>query len=167
MGPKKLNKLSRQYLWFILAFTILIADQGIKTYIARTTPLGWNHGVTDFFNLVHVLNPGAAFSFLAAAGGWQRWFFIGFAFIISIWLGRMLTKPQPVWDALAFSTILGGALGNATDRAFRGSVIDYLDFHWQGWHWPAFNLADTAIVAGAVAMAFGTLLGGRQAKQRA
>ena len=138
--------------WYSLAIGILAADQAAKTYIDMTTPLGWSRDVTPFFNLVHVLNPGAAFSFLAGAGGWQRWFFLAIALAASVWLAWMLFRPLRRLEALSYSLILGGALGNGFDRAVRGQVIDYLDFHLRGWHWPAFNVADMAIVGGAIAL---------------
>lgn len=145
--------------WYSLAFVVLAGDQAAKSYIDMTTPLGWSHQVTPFFNLVHVLNPGAAFSFLAGAGGWQRWFFLAIALVASVWLVWLLARPLRRLEALAYSLILGGALGNAFDRAVRGQVIDYLDFHLRGWHWPAFNLADIAIVTGAVALVLQTFVG--------
>jgi signal peptidase II len=142
----------RKALWYSLAVTVFAGDQAVKTYVDMTTPLGWSHEVTSFFNLVHVLNPGAAFSFLAGAGGWQRWFFLAIAIAVSIWLVWLLARPLRRMEGLAYGLILGGALGNAFDRAVRGQVIDYLDFHLRGWHWPAFNLADMAIVGGAIAL---------------
>lgn len=121
--------------------------------------------MTSFFNLVHLLNAGAAFSFLAEAGGWQRWFFLAIALAASIWLAWMLAKPLYRLEALSYSLILGGALGNAFDRVARGQVIDYLDFHLSGMHWPAFNLADMAIMAGVVALLAASLRGHASAKQ--
>lgn len=138
--------------WYSLAGVIFGADQAVKIYIDMTTPLGWSRDVTSFFNLVHVLNPGAAFSFLAGAGGWQRWLFLAIALAASAWLVWMLLRPLRTLEALSYSLILGGALGNGFDRAVRGQVIDYLDFHLRGWHWPAFNIADMAIVGGAIAL---------------
>jgi len=149
--------------WHLVALLVLVADQAAKTFVDLNTQLGWTHRVTDYFNLVHVLNPGAAFSFLAGAGGWQRWFFLGIALLVSAWLIWMLTKPRNSAEALSFSLILGGALGNAYDRAARGQVIDYLDFHLAGWHWPAFNLADVAITAGAVLMVLASFVQSRSA----
>ena len=105
------------------------------------------------------LNPGAAFRFLAGAGGWQRWFFLAIALAASAWLVWQLTRPLQNLEALSYSLILGGALGNAFDRAVRGQVIDYLDFHLRGWHWPAFNIADIAIVTGAVTLVVVSLFG--------
>ncbi|VTY39846.1 Lipoprotein signal peptidase [Xylophilus ampelinus] len=153
-----MNHFPRQALWHLLATAVFAGDQAAKSYIDMTTPLGWSHEVTSFFNLVHVLNPGAAFSFLAGAGGWQRWFFLAIALAISAWLVWMLARPLRRMEGLAYSLILGGALGNAFDRAVRGQVIDYLDFHLRGWHWPAFNLADMAIVGGAIALVVLSLL---------
>lgn len=144
--------------WHVLALLVFGADQAIKTVVDLNTPLGWTYPVAGFFNLVHILNPGAAFSFLADAGGWQRWFFLAIAVLASAWLTWMLARPQRESEAFSFSLILGGALGNALDRAVRGQVIDYLDFHLQGWHWPAFNLADVAITAGAALMVLASVL---------
>ena len=110
------NRKARSY---FKAFIVLAIDQAAKTFVDLTTPLGWSLELTTFFNLVHVLNPGAAFSFLAAAGGWQRWFFLAIALGASIWLAWMLAKPVRRLEALAYSLILGGALGNAFDRAAR------------------------------------------------
>jgi len=147
--------------WHLLALTVFAADQAAKTAVVAGTPLGWSYTVTGFFNLVHILNPGAAFSFLANAGGWQRWFFLAIAVAVSAWIAVMLAKPRPVSEALSFGLILGGALGNGLDRATRGHVIDYLDFHVRGWHWPAFNIADVAITTGAVLMVAALLLPNR------
>lgn len=147
-----MNYPNRTTHWYSLAFVVLAADQAAKSYIAMTTPLGWSHEVTPFFNLVHALNPGAAFSFLAIA------------LAASIWLAWMLSKPVKRLEALAYSLILGGALGNAFDRALRGQVVDYLDFHLAGKHWPAFNVADMAITAGAVGMIAASLFGQGSAK---
>ena len=153
-----MNQPSERTQWYALAVIVFLADQSAKSYIDATTPLGWSHEVTSFFNLVHVLNPGAAFSFLAGAGGWQRWFFLAIALGASLWLIRLLSRPLRRLEALSYSLILGGALGNAFDRAIRGQVIDYLDFHAGGWHWPAFNIADTAIVGGAIALVLLSLM---------
>jgi len=141
---------SHKALWYSLAIVVFACDQAAKTYIDMATPLGWAHEVTSFFNLVHVLNPGAAFSLLADAGGWQRWFFLAIAVVVCSGLVWLLSRPLSGREALAYSLVLGGALGNSFDRAVRGQVIDYLDFHARGWHWPAFNIADMAIVGGAV-----------------
>ncbi|MGN6827134.1 signal peptidase II [Paucibacter sp. M5-1] len=154
-----MNHPPRNAPWYSLAIAVLIGDQAAKTYIDMTTPLGWSHEVTSFFNLVHVLNPGAAFSFLAGAGGWQRWFFLAIALAASAWLIWLLSRPLQKLEGLSYSLILGGALGNGFDRAVRGQVIDYLDFHLRGWHWPAFNIADMAIMGGAIALVLQSLVG--------
>ena len=152
----------RRAQWYSLAIAMFAADQAAKSYIDITTPLGWSRDVTSFLNLVHVLNPGAAFSFLAGAGGWQRWFFLAIALAASAWLIWMLVRPLHRLEALSYSLILGGALGNAFDRAVRGHVIDYLDFHLHGWHWPAFNIADMAIVGGAIALVVQSLVSAKK-----
>lgn len=144
--------------WYSLAIGVFAADQVVKTCLDMTTPLGRSSDVTSFFNLVHILNPGAAFSFLAGAGGWQRWFFLAIALAASVWLAWMLFRPLRRLEVLSYSLILGGALGNGLDRAARGQVIDYLDFHLGGWHWPAFNIADMAIVGGAIALVLQSLV---------
>ncbi len=149
---------ARKALWYSLAIIVFVADQASKTYVNMTTGLGWSLEVTQFFNLVHVLNPGAAFSFLAGAGGWQRWFFLAIALAVSAWLAWQLSRPLHKWESISYSLILGGALGNGFDRAVRGHVIDYLDFHLRGLHWPAFNIADIAIVGGAIALVLQSLV---------
>ncbi|MFO8108770.1 signal peptidase II, partial [Pseudomonas aeruginosa] len=123
-----------------------------KFAITRTFAYGEQVEVSTFFNIVHVLNPGAAFSFLANAGGWQRYFLMALGLVVSAWLGRMLCQQRPRLEAVGYSLILGGALGNVVDRVLRGSVVDFLDFHWQLVHWPAFNLADVAITIGALCL---------------
>lgn len=153
-----MNHPPRNAPWYLLAIAVLIGDQAAKTCIDMATPLGWSHEVTSFFNLIHVLNPGAAFSFLAGASGWQRWFFLAIALAASAWLVWQLSRPLQKLEALSYSLILGGALGNAFDRALRGHVIDYLDFHLRGWHWPAFNIADMAIIGGAIALVLQSLV---------
>ncbi len=150
---------NRKVHWYSMAFIVLAIDQAAKSFIDLTTPLGWSLEVTPFFNLVHVLNPGAAFSFLAGAGGWQRWFFLAIALGASIWLAWMLAKPVRRLEALSYSLILGGAIGNAFDRVARGQVVDYLDFYLRGTHWPAFNIADVAITGGAVTLIAASFLG--------
>jgi len=129
---------------------VLMLDVTSKAAISTLMTYGASIPLTGYFNLVHARNTGAAFSFLANAGGWQRYFFITLAFVVSMWLALELRKQLPTLSAWAYSLILGGALGNAIDRLLRGYVVDYLDFHWSGWHWPAFNVADIGIVCGAV-----------------
>ena len=138
---------SRRY--FGVALAAVIADQGTKFAITQWLDLGQSVALTPFFNLVHVLNPGAAFSFLAGAGGWQRHFFILLGTGISLWLAFLLHKGVPNrWEAGGYSLLLGGAMGNVIARVWGGAVIDFLDVHVAGWHWPAFNVADIAINIG-------------------
>lgn len=138
--------------WYVVAACAFITDQLTKLAIVRTYAYGEQVEVTPFFNLVYVLNPGAAFSFLAGAGGWQRYFFIALGLAVSAWLVRMLKQRLPTFEALGYSLILGGALGNVADRILREMVVDFLDFHLHGAHWPSFNMADMAISAGAVCL---------------
>ncbi|WP_028604315.1 signal peptidase II [Ottowia thiooxydans] len=132
-----------------IALAIVLLDQGIKYWVHDFTPYGWRQPITPFFNLVHVWNYGAAFSFLADAGGWQRVFFGAIALIVSVWIIFALRKPLPWREWLGYVLVLGGAVGNGLDRAMRGYVVDFLDFYAGSWHWPAFNIADIGIVCGA------------------
>jgi signal peptidase II len=121
--------------------------------------LGDSTPVTGFFNIVRVHNSGAAFSFLASAGGWQRWFFtaIGIgAALVMVWLLKKHAGQKLF--AFAIASILGGAVGNVIDRVLYGYVVDFLDFHWHGWHFPAFNVADSAITIGAACLILDELL---------
>jgi signal peptidase II len=142
--------------WWTLAITVAVADQLTKLVVSTLMFYGQNIPLTGFFNLVHVWNTGAAFSFLADAGGWQRYFFIVITLGVSICLAVMLRRPRRRIEALGYSLILGGALGNGFDRIIRGFVVDYLDFYWQSWHWPAFNLADTGITLGVSLLVLST-----------
>lgn len=136
--------------WLSLAALVLLADQATKWLVLQTMPLGEVIPITGFFNLVHVRNPGAAFSFLADAGGWQRWLFAVFAIGVSALLIFMMRRaPEQRLFCFAAALVIGGAIGNLIDRLVFGEVIDFLDFHWQGWHWPAFNIADSGITVGA------------------
>lgn len=149
--------------WLGLAASIAALDQISKLLVLyRMIPLE-SRPITSFFNLVHVLNPGAAFSFLADAGGWQRYLFLTIAVIASRWLIAILSRPRPIIEATGFSLILGGALSNAMDRLIRGPVVDFLDFHWNAFHWPAFNIADVAICIGAGMIIFMAFNNSKQA----
>lgn len=135
--------------WWGLALIVAVADFLTKHSVRLLWPEGTVIPVTGFFNLVSVRNPGAAFSMLADAGGWQRYFLSGLAVVVSAFLLWMLTSPLKRLDAIGYALILGGAVGNAIDRLVYGEVTDFLDFHASGWHWPAFNGADIAIFLGA------------------
>ena len=141
--------------WWLLALVFIVADLLTKAATVATMPFLDYVEITSFFNYGHWRNPGAAFSFLADAGGWQRYFFVTLAGAVSIWLANTLTRPLRILERWAFSLILGGALGNGIDRAVRGYVVDFLDFHWRGVHWPAFNVADMAITTGVALMLVG------------
>jgi signal peptidase II len=134
--------------WWTLALLVAMTDQAVKSIVHTLMFYGQSIPTTSFFNLVHAWNTGAAFSFLASAGGWQRYFFIMLTIGVSIWLAFMLRSPRGRAESLAYSLILGGALGNLADRILRGYVVDYLDFYIKEWHWPAFNLADSSITLG-------------------
>jgi signal peptidase II len=139
--------------WLILAAVIVVIDQITKYFIRQHFVLHESLYVTPFFNLVHVRNTGAAFSLFADAGGWQRAFFIGVAVIASVWVVWLLRRhPEQKWFCLALALILGGAIGNLIDRVWLGSVVDFVQVHYGGWYFPAFNVADSAISVGAVLM---------------
>lgn len=151
--------------WLGLALILLIADQLTKVLILGYYRLGDATPVTSFFNIVRVHNPGAAFSFLASASGWQRWLFtaIGLAAALFIlWLLKSHAGQRLFSFALA--CILAGALGNVIDRGLYGHVVDFLDFHYANWHFPAFNLADSAITVGAICLILDELLRVRRAR---
>jgi signal peptidase II len=145
--------------WLGLALIILIADQFTKVLILGYYQLGDGTLVTSFFNIVRVHNTGAAFSFLASAGGWQRWFFTVLGICAALFILWMLKSHsgQRLFS-FALACILGGAVGNVIDRVLYGYVVDFLDFHWRGMHFPAFNIADSAITIGAIALILDELL---------
>lgn len=152
--------------WTWVAALVIILDQLTKqlatSYLNYAEPLA----VMPLFNLTLVHNTGAAFSFLSQAGGWQRWFFAAIALLVSagilLWLKRLSTDK--LWEALALALVLGGALGNVWDRILLGHVVDFLDFYYGSWHWPAFNVADMAITAGAVILVIDTLRSHKQSR---
>ena len=138
--------------WLWLAVLAFVLDQASKLAVVKLLPFGYpGVEITPFFNLVHVYNKGAAFSFLADQGGWQRWFFAVLAFAICGLLIHWLRKQSVTqrWSGIAYSLIIGGALGNVFDRLVLGHVVDFLDFYWHRTHWQASNLADSFIFIGA------------------
>jgi signal peptidase II len=139
--------------WLALAVVILIVDQFTKTLILGYYKLGDATYVTSFFNVVRAHNTGAAFSFLADAAGWQRWFFTGIGVAAALFILYMLKSHagQKLFS-FAMASILGGAIGNVIDRMMHGYVVDFLDFHLSGRHFPAFNVADSAITIGAICL---------------
>ena len=151
--------------WLGLALIILLLDQFTKVLVVGYYALGDSTEVTGFFNIVRVHNSGAAFSMLADAGGWQRWFFIAlgvFAAGFILWLMR--AHPGQRLFSLALACILGGAVGNVIDRLLYGHVVDFLDFHWKSMHFAAFNLADSAITIGAACLIADELIRVRRAR---
>ena len=136
--------------WLTLSACILIVDQFTKFLIVENFALHEVVKITSFFNLVLVYNAGAAFSLLADQAGWQKGLFITIGLGASVWIVYLLRKhPGEPLFCLALSLVLAGALGNVIDRVQFGAVVDFLDFHAYGWHWPAFNVADAAISCGA------------------
>jgi signal peptidase II len=168
-GPSR-RALGRVWPWLALACGVILADQLSKSGVQRNLTLGSWLAVNDFFNLVLAYNRGAAFSFLNNASAWQGYVFIGIAAVAAVVIVRLLLRPDnSALFCLALGLILGGALGNAIDRLRYGHVIDFLDFHWRwlepifpGGHFPAFNLADSAITAGVTLLILEELLRLRQ-----
>jgi signal peptidase II len=158
--------------WLGLAALLLVADQITKQLILASYQLGDSTPITGFFNIVRAHNTGAAFSFLAGAGGWQRWFFTAIGVAAAVFIVWMLrSHPGQKLFSFALACILGGALGNVIDRLWHGYVVDFLDFHWPvlsgifpGGHFPAFNIADMAITVGAVALILDEILRVRRSR---
>jgi len=149
--------------WLALAALIVVADQVTKYAVVQYFAVNNTVAVTSFLNLLLVYNPGAAFSFLSDAAGWQRWFFVAIALIASAWIVILLRQyPNQRLFALALSLVLAGAIGNVIDRILFGAVVDFLDFHAYGWHWPAFNVADSAITCGALLLIWDALRQGKK-----
>ncbi|HPE03279.1 MAG TPA: signal peptidase II [Thauera sp.] len=159
-SPAPRNALALMLPWLVLAVLVGVLDQVTKQLVLANLHRGEMIPVTGFFDLVLVYNTGAAFSFLAEHSGWQRWFFTVLALAISAWLLALMHhhRHEKLLPA-AFALIIGGALGNVYDRIVHGAVVDFLHFHYAGWSWPAFNLADSAITVGVVMMLWGQLFG--------
>ena len=147
--------------WYLLALVIIVLDQISKQWAVADLQLYQPVEIAPFFNFMLAYNPGAAFSFLADQSGWQRWFFAllsgGVAIALVVWISKLSRTERLLSVALAL--VLGGALGNLYDRIVLGHVVDFLDFHWQGNHFPAFNIADSAISVGAVLLVWETFFG--------
>ncbi len=160
------------WLWLSLAVVVILADQLTKTLIIGWFQLGDVRPVTSYFNIVRAHNPGAAFSFLADAGGWQRWFFSGLGVVVSIFIVWMIrSHPGEKLFCFAVSMIMGGALGNVIDRLLHGYVVDFLQFRFsflspmfQGGYFPSFNVADSAITLGAICLILDEILRVRRAR---
>jgi signal peptidase II len=148
--------------WLLLALLVIVFDQITKSIVSSHFLLGDSRTVTAFFALVRVHNSGAAFSLFADQSGWQRGFFIVVALVASVALTHFLRKhAREPWLAAALALVLGGALGNLIDRVLLGHVVDFLYFHYRGFSWPAFNIADIAISCGAIMLVFDGLLAKR------
>ena len=151
--------------WLAVSLIVIVLDQLTKTVIAQTFVLGDVRTITPFFDIVRAHNTGAAFSFLAGAGGWQRWFFIGLGTAAAFFIVWMLKRHggQRLF-AWALALILGGAVGNVVDRILHGHVIDFIQVHWGRSYFPAFNVADSAISVGAALLILDELLRVRRSR---
>lgn len=153
---------SKNIYWLWLSAGILILDQITKAMIRKRFDLYEYETLTPFFDLIRLHNTGAAFSFLADQSGWQQHFFVAIGLVVSVviilWVRSL--KGQQAFIAAGLSLLLGGALGNVIDRVSLGYVTDFLYFNWRGYYWPAFNVADIAICAGAVALIIDSVFGG-------
>jgi signal peptidase II len=152
--------------WLALSAVVVVLDQVSKYWVLTSLPEYRAIPVIEgVWNWYRTYNTGAAFSFLADAGGWQHWFFVALAVLICgllvFWLAR---TPRADWrTAMPFALVVGGAIGNVIDRLRFGHVVDFIQWHWQDYYWPAFNIADAAIVGGAIGIALFGVLGARTA----
>lgn len=154
--------------WLWLSALIIGVDQVAKGLIVASFELYDRVQLLPVFGITRLHNTGAAFSFLASAGGWQRWFFVAIAaavtVLVCVWLKRM-PRAGHGWLAASLALIVGGAIGNVIDRLFRGYVVDFLSVHWDRWFFPAFNVADAAITVGAAILLVDSLFDGRRKKK--
>ncbi len=145
--------------WYVLTALIVVADQLTKYWVSTTFNYGETLEVLPALNFTLVHNMGAAFSFLSDAGGWQRWFFAAISLVVSVvlavWLARLSSHQRLL--AIALSLVLGGAIGNLWDRIVLGYVVDFIDVYYKQYHWPAFNVADSAITIGAILLILDSL----------
>jgi len=156
--------------WLWLSFFVIVLDQVTKAMVFQMVPLYQSVEVLPVFELTHMHNTGAAFSFLSGASGWQRWFFIALALAVivalMVWLRRIRT-PEQTLLAVGLTLVLGGAFGNVIDRVWLGSVIDFVHVHWGNAYFPAFNVADSAISIGAGCLLLDALLeSGKEGRRR-
>jgi len=154
--------------WLWLALAVVIADQLTKALIVREFELYEVLDVLPVLEITRLHNTGAAFSLLAGASGWQRWFFIGLALVVStgiVYWMRNLPRHSAAWLPAALALVMGGALGNVIDRIWHGYVVDFLHFHWGEAYFPAFNVADTSITIGAGLLILDAILDGRRQRE--
>ena len=153
--------------WLWLAAVVIVADQATKALITSSFEPYEVLEVLPVLEITRLHNTGAAFSMLAGASGWQRWFFVVLASVVSLgiafWLWRM-PRGAPAWLPAGLALVMGGALGNVIDRLAHGHVIDFLHFHWQQWYFPAFNVADSAITVGAGLLILDAMLEARRSR---
>jgi signal peptidase II len=152
--------------WLLVSLAVVAADLATKAWVSSAFAAGEVLRVTPFFNLVLMHNTGAAFSFLAGAGGWQRWFFVTLSIAISIAIVVVLRRGQSTRVSAALALVLGGALGNLWDRLTLGQVVDFVQLHAAGYYWPAFNVADSAITVGVALLIWDSLRHGDRAAPR-
>ncbi|MCS6151968.1 lipoprotein signal peptidase [Shewanella baltica] len=149
--------------WYWVAVLVFFADQLSKQWVLAKFDLHESLNLLPFFNFTYVRNYGAAFSFLSDAGGWQRWLFtivaVGFSTLLTVWLRKQSASLLKL--NLAYTLVIGGALGNLVDRLMHGFVVDFIDFFWAKSHYPAFNIADSAICIGAVLIIWDAFLSGK------
>ncbi|MEI8600632.1 signal peptidase II [Shewanella sp. PP-Sp27a-2] len=149
--------------WYWVAVLVFFADQLSKQWVLANFDLHESLNLLPFFNFTYVRNYGAAFSFLSDAGGWQRWLFtivaVGFSTLLTVWLRKQSASLLKL--NLAYTLVIGGALGNLVDRLMHGFVVDFIDFFWAKNHYPAFNIADSAICIGAVLIIWDAFLSGK------
>ncbi len=145
--------------WLWISVAVFVLDYFTKIWASHSLIYGWPRPVLSFLSWTLAHNTGAAFSFLHDAGGWQRWFFVAIALLVSsallVWLKRLPSGSR--WLPIAIALLLGGALGNLYDRALTGYVVDFIHVHYQGWNFPAFNIADCGITVGAVMLIIDSL----------
>ena len=167
MASNRVSSSQKFVIWLGIAGIVFLADQFTKALIMSNFQLGEARVVfVDYFNIVRVHNTGAAFSFMASAGGWQRWVFTAIGVLAAVFISVLLkSHASQKLFAFALACILGGALGNVIDRILYGYVVDFLDFFWGIWHFPAFNLADSAITLGAICLLLDELLRVRKARK--
>lgn len=147
-----MNIIANKAFWLILSGVVVVSDQITKYLASDAMRLYDTIEIAPFFNFTLLHNTGAAFSFLSDASGWQRWFFVVLALFVSVvilvWMWRLQRDEK--WVGVGLALILGGAIGNVIDRLIHGYVVDFIDVYYQTWHWPAFNIADSAITCGAI-----------------